>query len=345
MAIRFPKIYPEEKEIISPDDWNRNLAEFVDEVNGRLDADNLRDLDSINSLMIRDRAIQRLFTSREEGGSATNVLLNNGFVGWQTVGNGGNEMPYVEFEANADGWLICEANATWSWNGNGIHKDDVLDNDGDESFLEETNEFVGRAHDALYKATANRNMPPGGWMGTSHGINASSIDPGSTTYDRGYAAPVREDDFVTLATSPPVGGGIDFTMLHGNFPQGWWEDHAVDYYAIKIRIVVDGEPVSETGWIHIGNYKSGSFICGAAQISAGFHRVELQARAALIADLKPHRKGLDAKYRTVPKRGKFTSMVSTTTSSAPTPMPVIDGDYGVECRVRDRNLLVSYRKH
>ena len=343
MAIRFPEVYPEEKEIISPDDWNRNLAEFVDEINGRLDSDNLRDRDSIDSLMIKNRAIQRLFTSRETGGSATNVLLNNGFVGWQTVGKGGNEMPYVEFEANTDGWLICEANATWAWNGNGLHKDDVLDSNGDESFEEEINEFVGRASELLHKASANRDRPPGGWMGTSHGVSASSVDPISTTYDRGYSQPVQDHTAAPVSTS--IGGSGAFTMQHGNFPQGWWEDKAVDYYAIKIRIVVDGEPVSETGWIHVGNYKSGSFICGVAPISAGFHRIELQARAALLADLAPHRKGLDAKFRSVPTRGKFTSKFATTTSSAPTPMPVIDGKYGIECRIKDRNLLVSYRKH
>ena len=58
MAIRFPKVYPEEKEIIAPDDWNRNLAEYVDELNGRIDADNLRSTSAITKSIVKQNAFQ-----------------------------------------------------------------------------------------------------------------------------------------------------------------------------------------------------------------------------------------------------------------------------------------------
>jgi len=344
MATRFPEVYPEEKEIISPDDWNRNLSEFVDEVNGRIDADNLANRESIDSTMVRNRAFQRLFSSTD---NSDQFLLNNGFVGWQTLDSGGVSMPSVEFEANTDGWAICEANATWTWQGNGVHREDTLDASGSIETADNDNPFVGRTHEDYQRAQALRSRPPGGWMGTSHGLSTHSTDS-LFSYDVGFSDNVKLHGSAASLTSPdatPGSTAADFIMTHGNFPQGWWEDLAVDYYAFKLRIVVDGEPVSESGWIHVGNYRCGTFLCGVTPISAGFHRIELQARAALLSDLYAHRKGLNAKYRDDPKRGKFTSKFSTTTSSAPTPMPVRDGNFGLDCRVRDRNLLVSYRKH
>lgn len=344
MAVRFPEVYPEEKEIVSPDDWNRNLAEFVDEINGRIDAENLSSSQSIDSTMVRSRAFQRLLSSTS---SSDQFLLNNGFVGWQTLDSSGVSMPSVEFEANADGWVICEANATWKWAGNGVYKDETVDSSGLTETTETAdyaNPFVGRGHEDYQRAQASYRRPPGGWMGTSHGLFPHYTDS-LFSYDVGFLDPVKEHGTAPDLESTDPGGGPDFVVTHGNFPQGWWEDLAVDYYAFKLRIVVDGDPVSESGWIHVGNYQCGTFLCGVSPISAGYHKIELQARAALLSDLYAHRKGLGVKYLGVAKRGKFTSKFSTTTSAAPTPMPVRDEEFGMDCRVKDRNLLVSYRKH
>ena len=347
MAIRFPKVYPEEKEIIAPDDWNLNLAEYVDELNGRIDADNLRSTSAITKSIVKQRAFQRLISSTADSDDEP-FLLNNGFVGWQALDKEGTSMPAVEFEANTDGWLICEANATWAWAGNGVLKDDVLEDDGSVSLTEDKNPFVCRTHESYKLSRANESRPPGGWMGTSQGLTGTADDGLGHGYFTGHDDAVYAKSsggpFIR-ATSPALPlTDPSFVMLHGNFPQGKWEDKSVDYYAFKLRIVVDGEPVSESGWISIGNYSCGTFLCGSIPISAGYHKVSLEARAALLADIGPNDKGLGVTFG-AGKVGKHTSRIGSTTFDAPTAMPVRNGDYGVDCRVKDRNLLVSYRKH
>ena len=346
MAIRFPKVYPEEKEIIAPDDWNRNLAEYVDELNGRIDADNLRSTSAITKSIVKQNAFQELFSSTHApaesfAGSSTHFSLSNGFVGWQSLDVDGNEMPWVQFEANADGWLICEANASWYWGGNGVQKSDVLDSSGAVSGLQTENPFRCSTHEDYKASHTNRGRPPGGWMGTSQGLRDHGAD--GTGYYTGYGDLVQTSGGAGVTAFYP--SGLSSAITHGNFPQGRWEDHAVDYYAFKLRIVVDGEPVSESGWIHVGNYKCGTFLCGATPITAGYHKVSLEARAALLADLRPSRKGIGVKKGGAGKTGKYTSRVTRTTYGAPTAMPVQDGNYGISCKVKDRNLLVSYRKH
>ena len=41
MSFKFPVVRPDNLEIIEPDDLNKNLSQFVDEINGNLTHDNL----------------------------------------------------------------------------------------------------------------------------------------------------------------------------------------------------------------------------------------------------------------------------------------------------------------
>jgi len=351
MAIRYPKVHVATEEIVHPNDWNNNLGEFVNEINGNLDSDNFND--AIPEAAFKSKSFTEVFYNRS---NTTNVVLNTGTLAWQDRDSNSNLMPVVTFDAETDGLILVEGNARVQWRGNGIpNGDSILSADGDDPRYETLfDDYLliqyPFAHTGGSTATqtgfwewgggiADGDLPSGGWVGCIR-------DEGVNSWDNRYRGT---------------------SLKKGNFPAGRWINRPIDFYGIKFRLLVNGEAVSETGWLYNGNYRNGTFLCGAAPVSAGRNRVVMEARIATLHDLKPHPAGVGSKHRQDSSgdikyiRGKFVSTTNTSTVSAETPLPGLSAletgsisigkngetlrfKEGIDVFVADRNMTVTFRK-
>ena len=117
MAIRFPVRRPETNEVIHPDDLNKNLSEFVDEINGNIDSDNLET--SLNSSRFKANSFTQCY-SKSYTSNSNKYRVSRKTIGWTTEDRNGKKMPIIEFIAPSDGWIIIDFNATFRWKGSGI---------------------------------------------------------------------------------------------------------------------------------------------------------------------------------------------------------------------------------
>ena len=114
MAIKFPIRLPEAGEVVHPDDLNLNFKEFVDELNGNIDSDNLKNdfgtAGKITNSCFADESftecLQDTFNSvRSPSGMFECSHETTGFI---STDDNGVERPSVEFNAEADGWIIVD---------------------------------------------------------------------------------------------------------------------------------------------------------------------------------------------------------------------------------------------
>jgi hypothetical protein len=85
-----------------------------------------------------------------------------------------------------------------------------------------------------------------------------------------------------------------YNSEHQNYPQGWWVNHPVDYYAVQFRVTLNGVLVCETGYISNGNNNYGFSITGSVPIVAGKNRVDVEVRGMDMRDTKTSRVGIGA---------------------------------------------------
>ena len=319
MAIRFPVRRPATNEVIHPDDLNKNIGEFVDELNGHIDGDNFASV--LSSSLFKDDSFTKNYSDSYHG-SKTEYKCSDKTIGWTSKDGGDGTsnsiqvMPSVEFIAPSDGWVIIDFNATFRWIGSGM-----TDLDGITIKVPSTWPSTGKPRGDL---------PPGGWIGVAPDI-VLLVDG------------VPEDD---IATGLPSGN-------YQEYPAGDWATNKqiYDRYGVKFHVEVNGVEISETGWLYNGAYFNGVYLCGAMPVTAGKNIIKSEVKAAALYDLKSHPAGIGAIFDK--SSGKYTPKKKESSRAAESPLPPLaSGDLyqgikpttGIECRVTARNLIVQYRK-
>lgn len=333
MAIRFPVRRPETNEVIHPDDLNKNLSEFVDEINGNIDSDNIYlslEADSFKANSFTQN-YSKSYTSNSD-----KYRVSRKTIGWTTEDRNGKKMPIIEFIAPSDGWIIIDFNATFRWKGSGI-----LSNDADiTKFMPSWYKGAG------FYAKINELLPPGGWM---------SITP----FHAGYLSTYTYDVFDSApATALVQDGSI-----------GDWAPSILirDRFGVQFHVEVNGVEISESGWMHNGAYCNSVYLCGAIPVTAGKNIIKSEVRGASLHPLKPSKSGIGAIFENEDEtkaKGKFTSAYSVVSSQTQTILPAyseskpktIKSDTklqedvtdwiqtrGIKCHVLSRNLVVQYR--
>tara|TARA_R110000824_G_scaffold17134_1_gene69971 strand:+ start:2749 stop:3822 length:1074 start_codon:yes stop_codon:yes gene_type:complete len=356
MALRFPVVNVEGNEIIHPDDWNNNLGEFVNEINGNLDSDNFDE--SVPEAAFKAGAFTEVFYSRYGDSAADFVSISPGSVAWHDRDEGGDLMPSITFDAETDGLIVVEANARVSWSGNGIPDGDSRI--GSTRVWSSAGVTASTGYDTLYDDYLKIRTPVA-WGTTDTGFY--NWDGGTGDGDLpsgGWVGAIRHEGPNAWDTYYPDSG----SLRKGDFPAGRWIDKPIDFYGVRFRLVVNGEAVSESGWLHNGNYKNATFLCGAVPVTAGRNKVTLEVRGASLHDLKPHPRGVGSKHRMEPGgvvsyvSGKFVSKVRSTSIAAESPLPGRSTDYhelisnvdkmtwkkGITAAIAARNMTITFRK-
>ena len=109
MAFRYRQVFFEDGDIISPKDWNRNIAEYTQEFNGYLDRDNLPS-SGVTSAMIKDEACNSVHSFS----STTDTTITGDIGVWQST-DGTTKFSEVSFTLDSDAMLILEWSGTWEW--------------------------------------------------------------------------------------------------------------------------------------------------------------------------------------------------------------------------------------
>ena len=127
MAFKHRQVNPQTNDIIDAEDINENNREFVNELNGFLDRDNIP-FESIGPYRLENKAINAIFFDRKIDPSALDLIgglynstqntcvITADLTGWQNKSAAGNNemLNVIQFEADTDGVIICE------WSGNFI---------------------------------------------------------------------------------------------------------------------------------------------------------------------------------------------------------------------------------
>lgn len=112
MAWKYRQRYPQDGEILNPEDWNLNHQEYADEFNGFLDRDNLP-INAIDEGRTEDYAMNRVHNDSYTdstpwvGAERTAAWRNTDSTGAVSLGS-------VEIDCPVDCLLICSYNATWA---------------------------------------------------------------------------------------------------------------------------------------------------------------------------------------------------------------------------------------
>lgn len=109
MAWRYRVLFPQAGETLYPEDWNRNHAEFAEELNGYLDRDNFR----FRALGI-DQVVNFSFVKchMDQHTTATAVTTAENTVEWQD-GDSSNDIAKLDIDVPTDALLECEFGGTW----------------------------------------------------------------------------------------------------------------------------------------------------------------------------------------------------------------------------------------
>lgn len=107
MAYRYRQIYPQDGEVLNPQDWNLNQKEIVEEFNGYLDRDNL-------PVSCVDLAHVTFNTFTKVHGYAESApwFPATDTVEWQ-YNDGANDLASISIDCPVDCLLICELGSTW----------------------------------------------------------------------------------------------------------------------------------------------------------------------------------------------------------------------------------------
>lgn len=111
MAYRYRQIYPQNGEVLNPQDWNLNHAELASEFNGYLDRDNLPD-DSIGTSRVESGTFVKIHSIAYE--MASLLAISDESVQW-VRGNSLGDIATLDIECQVDAVLEVEFSATFAF--------------------------------------------------------------------------------------------------------------------------------------------------------------------------------------------------------------------------------------
>ena len=341
MAIKFPRVRPDDGEVIHPDDLVENLGEFINEINGNLDSDNFKD--EIPSDHFSSNCFTEIHKFRTDGPF---FQCSDKTTSYIKTDSSNNQLAGVVINADTDGWAIIDFNANFVWTGSGLTSQEMAD-DVQQAHVGGDGPLHGFI--SAFGNYSRMDMPAGGWMGIC-----------------------GEDDVKNIGTFPDFDNqindayGFDIGGLSaGNFPMGQWSDLPTDMYVVQFKISVNGNVVSESGYLFNGNWRNSVYLCGVTPIVAGRNAIDVEVRSFTAFKLKTSRTGVGARDSD-DRRGENYSFQIESSEFHPIPLPKFekDGltikihpamksnvkdttfnfDSGIKCEIRSRNLLVQLRK-
>ena len=318
MAIRFPVRRPETNEVIHPDDLNKNLSEFVDEINGNIDSDNLET--SLNSSRFKANSFTQCY-SKSYTSNSNKYRVSRKTIGWTTEDRNGKKMPIIEFIAPSDGWIIIDFNATFRWKGSGI-----LDGDS------ELSKIISTGSSLCPTSVFNNLLPPGGWL--------SAVPISTGWFASTPIFPVGEP----IQRKPPGSWATDIRIR--------------DRFGVQFHVEVNGVEITESGWMYNGAYCNGVYLCGAIPVTAGKNIIKSEVRGASLHALRSSKSGIGAKDDKGVRgkfTAAYSVVSSQTETNLPKYVELEWGPAvtkkgydqlrtrGIKCHVLSRNLIVQYR--
>tara|TARA_R110002012_G_scaffold73556_3_gene187371 strand:+ start:12527 stop:13564 length:1038 start_codon:yes stop_codon:yes gene_type:complete len=344
VSLKFPNVRPDRGEIIEPDDLNQNLKQFVDEINGNLTHDNLSDFD-LEQSMFKDETFSEVYQSSLEATGDWDVM-SSGFIvskdsaGYTRVDSNDKSMPLVNFIAERDGYIIVDFTASFVWRGSGLLNEEEFE------VYHKIGPHFPVSHATIY--WGNKSMlPAGGWIG---GVGAGTVPdfPGSLGY--------HPRDKLTVESADGSGPFTTFLKAR-DFPQGRWLVDGMDRFAVKFRVVSNGNEICESGWVYNGVDRNSVFLTGVIPVRAGRNEIRTEVAGAMLQSIYGTSAGIRAKDSAGDK-GQFfpKSLYSSRDVAMPLPKSEAktfskggqDGDVtinlGIDCSVQASNLVVQYRK-
>tara|TARA_R110002020_G_scaffold228410_6_gene439167 strand:+ start:1286 stop:1900 length:615 start_codon:yes stop_codon:yes gene_type:complete len=103
MAFRYRQITPQTLDLINPDDWNVNVREYTNELNGHLDRDNLPEKGITTASIKPD-----VFHIVKSDLTTTNQVIDKSEARFK-------EFQIIEFETQHQGILMCEWSGGWTY--------------------------------------------------------------------------------------------------------------------------------------------------------------------------------------------------------------------------------------
>lgn len=113
MAFKYRQAYFENGDIVDPKDWNRNISELTDELNGFLDRDNLPE-DVFTTDHVESNAFNVLFSNLADT-SSENRTINGNVTTWQSESDAGVGLGDITFASDTDALAIVEWSGSWMW--------------------------------------------------------------------------------------------------------------------------------------------------------------------------------------------------------------------------------------
>lgn len=348
MSLKFPTTRPDEREIIEPDDLNKNLKQFTDEINGNLTHENLSQDVSFPTTFFSDDSFTQTYQSSfaddsnwSEGTSAFRCSKEH--VGYTRVDDNENKLPSIDFVAERDGYIIVDFMFSFTWKGSGLISED-------EKKLLVVDKCFPINHEDYYACCfpaeeGSGSLPPGGWTG----INGTS-----TGFEQ-----------TNMSVAPRVVAPVDYATydLHSrDFPQGKWWATPIDRYAIRARVVCNGVEVCESGWLYNGTDRNSAYITGVLPVRAGRNEIRAEVSAAMLQSLYAAKVGVRADDKDgtrgtffpksfyssrdvahpLPKSRKLTITQSNANNGSARGDVAID--LGINCLVHAANMVVQFRK-
>lgn len=352
MSLKFPKIRPDTGEIVEPDDLNQNLKQFTDEINGNLTHDNLSDFD-LDEEQFKNATFSNVFQSSFEssggwGEEGTGFRVSKETTGYIRVDANDKKMPLVNFMAERDGYVIVDFFVAFIWKGSGILNEKEL-----ERFHKIEKHFPV-FHDPVIWGHESE-LPAGGWISAVGQGTETGSDGDPTT--RGF----HEDNHLSAYNNDSE-SYVDTGLRAGSFPQGRWCVDGMDRFAVKFRVLSNGNEICESGWIHNGVDRNAIFLTGVIPVRAGRNEIRTEVAAAMLQSIYGTSFGVRAKTDGNSK-GQFfpSSLYSSRDVAMPLPKSerkTISGEdltdvqgtqsvtinFGINCTIQASNLLVQYRK-
>jgi len=113
MAFKYRQAFFENGDIIDARDWNRNVAEFADELNGYLDRDNLPPV-AFTHEHIKTKAFNEFYSSIANT-TAEHRTINGNITTWQSESDAGLGFGALTFASDTDALAVVEWSGSWKW--------------------------------------------------------------------------------------------------------------------------------------------------------------------------------------------------------------------------------------
>ena len=103
MAFRYRQKNPQTNDFVDPNDWNENVREFTNELNGHLDRDNLKEK-CITTASIKPQSFHQVLSDQ----SSRLKILDADMTKFLDV-------QMIQFETQYQGIVMCEWSGTWRY--------------------------------------------------------------------------------------------------------------------------------------------------------------------------------------------------------------------------------------